>query len=297
MNFTWSHNFNSKSESTEKIDYSAYSDDKLLDQFKMENWTKLQENEKVGIIQEMENRNARQQNREPSEVVSSSRITSYGSYNSMNNQMNINVNNFSSYETLDTFVHESNHAYQAYCIENGVGYDEYTRNMMEVETKRDENGNLYNYAKTSPQYDMQCNELDSNNKAARFLLAEPDRFKDDQEYRDYISERNAHFKDINYALDNYSQMRASMQNDQNYTSYIRGDITQEQYDALNKNINNSEFEDPTVVQSHSLENSISALDMEFSQENSLFSEENEENIEDFNNGIDNSNDEDNSVSY
>lgn len=88
-----------------------------------------------------------------------------------------------------------------------------------------------------------------------------------------------------------------MQNDQNYTSYIRGDITQEQYDALNKNINNSEFEDPTVVQSHSLENSISALDMEFSQENSLFSEENEENIEDFNNGIDNSNDEDNSVSY
>lgn len=94
----------------------------------------MKEYEKIGVIQEPENRTAAEQGREPAKVVSSSKVTSYGSYNSTTNQMNINVNSFSSYETLDTYVHESNHAYQAPCVNNGIGYDEYTRYMMGVET-------------------------------------------------------------------------------------------------------------------------------------------------------------------
>lgn len=299
MIFTWAHSQNS-SEEKEQIDYSSFSDDQLLDQFKTENWSKLEEADRIDVIQEMENRNAAQQGREPAEVVSSSRVTSYGSYNSMNNQMNVNVNNFSSYETLDTFVHESNHAYQAYCVENGVGYDEYTRNMMEVESMRDENGDLYNYARTSPQYDMQCNELDSNNRAAEFLISESDRYKTDQEYKDYIAERDGHFKDVNYALDNYQGMRTSMQNDQAYTSYVRGDISQEQYDNLSAGINDSNYVDSTVTESHSLGDSLSGLNAELNYSNDMDSEvsiDADTSTTTTDGGIDNGESEDNSVTY
>ena len=165
MIINWGSN-NHNSEQNAPKDYSKLSNDQLLDSFKSDNWSQMKENDRVAVIQELENRTAAEQGRESAVVVSSSKVTSYGSYNSTTNQMNINVSNISSYETLDTFAHESNHAYQTYCVNNGIGYDEYTRNMMGVETARDQNGNLYNYARTSPQYDMQCNELDSNNKAA-----------------------------------------------------------------------------------------------------------------------------------
>lgn len=298
MIFTWAHSQNS-SEEKEQIDYSSFSDNQLLDQFKTENWSKLEESDRIDVIQEMENRNAAQQGREPAEVVSSSRVTSYGSYNSMNNQMNVNVNNFSSYETLDTFIHESNHAYQAHYVENGVGYDEYTRNMMEVESMRDENGALYNYARISPQYDMQCNELDSNNRAAEFLISESDRYKTDQEYKDYIAERDGHFKDVNYALDNYQGIRTSLQNDQAYTSYVRGDISQEQYDNLSAGINDSNYVDSTVTESHSLGESLSDLNAELNYSNDM---DNEASIDadtstTTDDGIDNGESEDNSVTY
>lgn len=288
MIFNWSHSSNNNSNN---IDYSRYSQNQLLDQFKTTNWSAMNESQRVGAIQELENRSAAQQGREPAEVVSASRVTSYGSYNSMSNQMNINVNNFSSYETLDTFVHESNHAYQSYCINNGIGYDEYTRNMMGVESARDENGNLYNYARTSPQYDIQCNELDSNNKAADFLISEKDRYKDDQEYKDYIAERDDHFKYVNTALDNNPGMRTSMQNDQAYTSYERGDISEEQYNSLSEDINKPNHINPTVEASHSIGDTISEMNIELYQDNDVSVDEK---VEDDSLSMDN--DEDNYVS-
>lgn len=265
MIINWGSNSHN-SEQNETKDYSQFTRDQLLDSFKSDNWNQMKENERIGIIQELENRTATKQGREPATVVSSSKITSYGSYNSTTNQININVNNFSSYETLDTYAHESNHAYQTYCVNNGIGYDEYTRNMMEVETARDQNGNLYNYARTSPQYDMQCNELDSNNKAASFVVGEKDRYSNDPAYKDYIAERDSHFKDVNTALDNNQAMRTSMQNDQTYTSYVRGDITEETYNSLSESINDPNHVDPTVVESHTIGENITALNESLSGE-------------------------------
>ena len=274
MIINWGSN-NHNSEQNEIKDYSKFSNNQLLDSFKSDNWSQMKENDRVGVIQELENRTAAEQGREPAVVVSSSRVTSYGSYNSTTNQMNINVSNFSSYETLDTFAHESNHAYQTYCVNNGIGYDEYTRNMMGVETARDQNGNLYNYARTSPQYDMQCNELDSNNKAASFVMGEKDRYSSDPAYKDYIAERDSHFKDVNTALDNNQAMRTSMQNDQTYTSYVRGDITEETYNSLSESINDPNHVDPTVVESHTIGESLSLLNEELNVDiNEEMAEEN-----------------------
>lgn len=274
MIINWGSN-NHNSEQNETKDYSKFSNDQLLDSFKSDNWSQMKENDRVGVIQELENRAAAEQGREPAVVVSSSRVTSYGSYNSTTNQMNINVSNFSSYETLDTFAHESNHAYQTYCVNNGIGYDEYTRNMMGVETARDQNGNLYNYARTSPQYDMQCNELDSNNKAASFVIGEKDRYSSDPAYKDYVAERDSHFKDVNTALDNNQAMRTSMQNDQTYTSYVRGDITEETYNSLSESINDPNHIDPTVFESHTIGESLSLLNEELNADiNEEMAEEN-----------------------
>ena len=274
MIINWGSN-NHNSEQNETKDYSKFSNDQLLDSFKSDNWSQMKENDRVGVIQELENRTAAEQGREPAVVVSSSRVTSYGSYNSTTNQMNINVSNFSSYETLDSFAHESNHAYQTYCVNNGIGYDEYTRNMMGVETARDQNGNLYNYARTSPQYDMQCNELDSNNKAASFVIGEKDRYSSDPAYKDYVAERDSHFKDVNTALDNNQAMRTSMQNDQTYTSYVRGDITEETYNSLSESINDPNHIDPTVSESHTIGESLSLLNEELNADiNEEMAEEN-----------------------
>ncbi len=274
MIINWGSN-NHNSEQNEIKDYSKFSNNQLLDSFKSDNWSQMKENDRVGVIQELENRTAAEQGREPAVVVSSSRVTSYGSYNSTTNQMNINVSNFSSYETLDTFAHESNHAYQTYCVNNGIGYDEYTRNMMGVETARDQNGNLYNYARTSPQYDMQCNELDSNNKAASFVIGEKDRYSSDPAYKDYVAERDSHFKDVNTALDNNQAMRTSMQNDQTYTSYVRGDITEETYNSLSESINDPNHIDPTVSESHTIGESLSLLNEELNADiNEEMAEEN-----------------------
>ena len=274
MIINWGSN-NHNSEQNETKDYSKFSNDQLLDSFKSDNWSQMKENDRVGVIQELENRAAAEQGREPAVVVSSSRVTSYGSYNSTTNQMNINVSNFSSYETLDTFAHESNHAYQTYCVNNGIGYDEYTRNMMGVETARDQNGNLYNYARTSPQYDMQCNELDSNNKAASFVIGEKDRYSSDPAYKDYVAERDSHFKDVNTALDNNQAMRTSMQNDQTYTSYVRGDITEETYNSLSESINDPNHIDPTVFETHTIGESLSLLNEELNADiNEEMAEEN-----------------------
>lgn len=274
MIINWGSN-NHNSEQNETKDYSKFSNDQLLDSFKSDNWSQMKENDRVGVIQELENRAAAEQGREPAVVVSSSRVTSYGSYNSTTNQMNINVSNFSSYETLDTFAHESNHAYQTYCVNNGIGYDEYTRNMMGVEIARDQNGNLYNYARTSPQYDMQCNELDSNNKAASFVIGEKDRYSSDPAYKDYVAERDSHFKDVNTALDNNQAMRTSMQNDQTYTSYVRGDITEETYNSLSESINDPNHIDPTVSESHTIGESLSLLNEELNADiNEEMAEEN-----------------------
>ncbi|MGN1346494.1 MAG: hypothetical protein ACI4V1_06890 [Eubacteriales bacterium] len=246
----------------QKIDFSQKTDEQLLDSFKSSNWNALSEENRIGLVQEMENRQAAAQGRIPAEVVSANDPGKYGSYNSTNNRMSLNVSNFSSYEVLDTYAHESNHAYQNHCVKNGLDYDEQTRGMMDVETKRDNNGNLYNYARTSPQYDMQTNELDSNNKAADFVMSEKERFKDDPAFKEYVSERNNHFGRVNENLANHSNLRTSMQNNQLYSAYVRGDISEEQYNRLSANVNDKNYIDPTVEKSNSIGAQLQSLENE-----------------------------------
>lgn len=264
MKFFWNH---SDKDNKQEVDYSSYSKDQLLDSFKSDNWEKLDEENRIAVIQEIENRNASEQGRTAATVVSANDGNLYGSYNSTNNQLKINVSDFSSYEVLDTYVHESNHAHQAHCVENGAGYDDHTLSMMEAEMARDERGSLYNYATTSPEYDMQCNELDSNNRAASFMLEQRERYENDPSYRAYIEERANHFNQVNSSIENDPERRTQLQNNQAYVAYVRGDITEEQYTSLSDNINSDNFKDNTVIQSQQLGASLDALNKEYQNEN------------------------------
>ncbi len=266
MKFEWKQSARESQNKKQGEDYSKLSREQLLDKFQSSNWSKMNDEARINLVQEMENRNATLQGRTPAVVVQSGSLGSYGSYNNLENQMRINVSNFSSYEVLDTYVHESNHAYQHACVKNGTGYDEHMLNMMQTETVRDENGSLYNYARQSPYYDMQCNELDSNNKALAFMMGEKSRFEKDVEYQSYISERFCHFQDVNTALTLQDENRRAMQVMQADEAFARGDITEEQHSSLISNLQNTEFEDNAVKGSLVLEVQLAEIHNEFSQE-------------------------------
>lgn len=271
MIFSWLKNkIDYKQKSKEKIDYSYLSDEDLLDSFKSDSWSNLDERHRVAVVQEMENRNAAAQGRDPATVVSMDDQRYYGQYNAPNNTLSIDVTNVSSYETLDTYVHETNHAYQEFAIKNGSEkYDDHTITMMKVEMARDKHGKLYNYATKSPEYDIQCDELDSNNKAASYLLAEKNRYGKDPKYRDYIKERVEHYKKVSSSLKNESDKRVLLQKNQIETARIQGDISDEEYETLKDNILKLEFQDETVEESYKVGDAVIGLNIEYELEKSV----------------------------
>lgn len=261
---------------SEQINYSGLSDDELLDKFRSETWSGLDEEHRVAVFQEMENRSAAEQGREPAQVVSMDKPGYHGGYTDISNQITIDVTNDSSYESLDTYLHESNHAYQAYCIQNGEGnYNEHTLGMMQAEMARDERGNLYNYRSGGTiDYAVQCDELDSNNRAVSFMLAQEERFGDDPEYRAYMQDReDGYYSTVSNYLEHHGDMRAAMQQDQAYTAYVRGDISESQYDAISKNLGSAQFIDSTAEESIRLNAAISELNQAYQNENDMTAEE------------------------
>lgn len=248
--------------------YTIYSENALLNQFESSTWNKLSQENRIAVIQELENRNAKMQGREAAEVLPLSNPRYYGGYSDVGNRISIDVENFTSYEVLDTYVHESNHAYQSHCIKNNLeqGYAGNTYNMLQVEMARDEQGRLYNYAEDSPMYDMQYNELDSNNKAASFMLAQRERYQSDSKYADYIEERAEHFRYVNDSLKQNRDERIVYQNMQINNAYIRGDVSKGQYDELLCNINQRTEVDAAVLESQSVGEILDTVDMELKQE-------------------------------
>ena len=270
-------------------DYTFMSADELLNEMKSDNWGNLSDENKVACLQEVENRNAAAQGREAATVVSYSSAGCYGEYDKASNTIYVNMDCCSSFESLDTVIHEGNHAYQEYCIDNNVGYDEQTRGMIGVEMARDENGYLYNYQTKSPNYDMQCDELDSNNRAADFLLKQKERYQNDQGYQSYIAGRNKHFHNVNGALENNKAERVRMQNEQLTEAFMRGDIDRAQYVSMLQKINDPNYVDPTVQESNSIGARIEALfqEMNAKNENGVERPENENGLNDNPSGTEN----------
>ena len=257
---------------TPKTSYYKFSDDQLLEFFHSENWSGLSEDARIELFQEMEYRSAALDGRPPANIVSLNNDSCYGKYSPSNDTIAIDVSENSSYEALDTFVHENNHARQNYRVFNGPGYDEHTESMIQSEMSMDADGKLYNYAH-GDNYDIQCNELDSNNKAAQFMLEQQDRFGDDPAYREYIANRDHHYNTVLDELEADPAARAKFQHDQAYTSFVRGDIDGEQFETIDSNLNTPGYEDATVADTYQTAEQIHALNMQYQEEESEDEEE------------------------
>ncbi len=278
-------------ETSSKADYTDMSEDELLNQFKSEQWNQLDEEKRVAIFQEMENRNAVAENRNPANVESLHSNRSYGSYNDTNNTLSINVaQDISSYETLDTYQHEMTHGQQSRNIDANAGYDAHTLSMIKAESTRDKDGYLIAYASDGAQlhpngaseYDVQCNEMDSNQQAAEFLMSQKDRYQEDNAYSDYIKSRAEHFEVVNEALHDNDQGRRALQHRQAEIGYKNQALSKEEYDAVEENLNNTDFKDVSTQKNEEIAAQLRELDKELSekQETQVSQEEtSEEEIE------------------
>ena len=156
----------------------------VIQKFVSKAWNQYSNHQKIGTLQNLENIRAKRQGRRPVNVREYNSNEFYGEYNGNENTMFINLNH-SSYEVLDTYLHESRHVYQEKSVKKGEGYDEHSLNMIKAENVVDENGNHYNYIEDGVGYDTACCELDANNEAMRTMLSYSEEFGNDPEYLNY----------------------------------------------------------------------------------------------------------------
>lgn len=182
-----------------KIQLATISNGALISNFRSDVWEKINDNDKrIAILQEVENRNALQQGREPCKVkIIDSSAADYGLYSSRNNTISVNINEYiisgkgvvynSSYEVLDTIYHEGEHAYQDKCIKTRTGLPKTTIDMCEVENIAG------NYMGKIPYNHCTC-EIDSNNFAVNKVMEVGTFFEGDPRYSEYLEKRSREMK-------------------------------------------------------------------------------------------------------
>ena len=171
-------------------------------------------------------------------------------------------------------MHESNHALQEQCILTDENVDRHFSAMLQVENARDDNGRLYNYIQPDADRDyeynvlyyLQCNELDSNNQAASFMLSQQNRYGHEEGYHNYIQERTHYFCNINSAIDNYRENRQNLQRSQINEAYTRGDISDKQYELLSAHISDDRYEDVAVKECRTIAGEVNELNNKFNAE-------------------------------
>lgn len=232
--------------------YKNLSTDELLSRFKSEEWSRYTQYERINTFQELENRYAVEQKRPVARIEAESSSLNYGSYNNGTNVIRINLNDSdinNSYEQLDSYYHESRHAYQYQAVETGRGLDQHTRNMCNVEFT------AHNYVNEGPDYDIQTCEMDSNNTAATRMLEHSDRYKDDLEYQKYLDRRQEHFESVNNQCSARREYIYLKQDQMSTDSLSCHAITDKQKAQINDHIRNKES-DPVVEESREIEAKI-----------------------------------------
>ena len=204
-----------------------YTEGDILRQFRSENWSKLDTNSRLDVLNAYEQLRASRIGRKPAVIQQMQHIPANegiaGKTLDGGRQIEIDLDMLSSYETLDTLIHESTHVEQFDACANNrtVNYSAESLNRFRAET--------VDYCADSPDYDRQCLELDANNCAAEFMMSKADVFADDPKYFSYLQERKAHFKNINRDLQDNETERRQLQERQVSNAYRFGRISEQQY--------------------------------------------------------------------
>ncbi len=249
--------------------YQGQSEKELLQQFKTENWSSLNQKQRIDVFQELENKYAIAQQRPVAKIESEEHVGKLGQYLPSSNVIKIQVKDYipghganNSYEQLDSYYHESRHAYQSQCMKTGRGLESKTLNMCKVEDT------IGNYVNDGVHYDMQTCEMDSNNNAANRMLDNKDLFKDDFEYQKYFEQRQAHFQDVNQKCERYNFERVNRQLQMSEKSLACNDISKKQISQIQEHIKSGEA-DPVVTESKQLESKIRETQQELQLNNRL----------------------------
>lgn len=236
MIFFWK-NISSYQEENKKY---GNTEQEVLKNFRSENWENLSERQKIDALQSIETIQAQKEGRTPCQVIAmDGEENQYGFYNYRDKSIHINLDT-SSYQALDTVIHEGRHDYEEHAIETGEGYDEHTMYTMKTELAKNQNGAEYNYASEGNSYDMQGNEMESNNVALEYMMRQSEIFEDDIAFSEYLDERKEHFEYVNDLNETYREDKEQLEWKKMEKAYSNGHISLEEYEKLKENLVYSE---------------------------------------------------------
>lgn len=236
MIFSWK-NISSYQEENKKYENT---EQELLKNFRSENWQSLSEKQKIDVLQSIETIQAQKEGRTPCQVIAmDAEENQYGFYNYRDKSIHINLDT-SSYQALDTVIHEGRHDYEEHAIETGEGYDEHTMYIMKTELAKNQNGAEYNYASEGNSYDMQGNEMESNNVALEYMMRQSEIFEDDIAFSEYLDERKEHFEYVNDLNETYREDKEQSEWKKMEKAYSNGHISSEEYEKLKEDLVYSE---------------------------------------------------------
>ena len=212
-------------------DYSDYSNHQLFNQFKSIHWKNKTDDEKIAILQEIENREAEEHNRPPAKVVQiySNKL---GGYSYGTNIIEVKLVN-NQFEVLDSLFHESEHANQYRAPINEVSFSENDRKLMKIEDMTSADGVKSHYKKYESQlYDLMTSEIDANNAAFEKVSSLKKEYINEKKFKEYLAGRKAYFNKV----ENESNLKSSMKKeallDTIYGAYVRNEISEKEYQNL-----------------------------------------------------------------
>ena len=212
-------------------DYSDYSNHQLFNQFKSIHWKNKTDDEKIAILQEIENREAEEHNRPPAKVVQiySNKL---GGYSYGTNIIEVKLVN-NQFEVLDSLFHESEHANQYRAPINEVSFSENDRKLMKIEDMTSSNGKDSHYVKYEDDlYDLMTSEIDANNAAFEKVSSLKKEYINEKKFKEYLAGRKAYFNKV----ENESNLKSSMKKeallDTIYGAYVRNEISEKEYQNL-----------------------------------------------------------------
>lgn len=173
---------------------SKFDDKSLLLEFK--NYETLNNQNRIDLLQELENREAIKFNRKKCIIEKENNTDNYGSFSNLGKKIYIDVDQ-DKYTVLDTYFHESKHAVQFDDIKNGKIAD-IKDLIIKSELAEGKNGNLYNYH--FGEYKTLFSEIDANNYATNRMLEYGDLYSDDYRYYQYMAGREKYYQSLEQAI-------------------------------------------------------------------------------------------------
>ena len=232
--------FGGKTFRTESVeDYRQYSERQLFAQIRSENWNVKRPEDKIAVLQEIENREAAAHSRPAAKVVQAYG-SSYGGYISGIHRIEIRLTD-NQFEDLDTLFHESEHANQSKSPINSVSFSENDKKLMSVEDMTSSDGIRSHYSKYgSSLYKVMTSELDANNVALEKVSSLKNEYMEEGKYQEYLAGRQEYYDGLADAIDIKSTDKEAALLNTIECAYIRDELSESEYSELKELIINTD---------------------------------------------------------